>query len=61
VVRGFLAACEEGEEGVGGGRRASRRDAPLEGGLALLGDGDAVFEKAEGLRVPEGEELVLDH
>ena len=57
---GVLAECEEGEEGVRGGRRALKRDAPIEGGLALLGDGDAVFEKAEGLRAPEGEEVVLD-
>ena len=48
VVLGVLAGGEEGGEGVRGGRRASRRDAPIEGGLALLGDGDAVFEEAEG-------------
>ena len=43
--------------GAGG---ASRRDAPVEGGLPLLGDGDAVVEKAEGLRAPKGEKEVFD-
>ena len=46
---------------MGGRRRASSRDAPLEGGLTLLGDGDAVGEEAEGLRAPLGGKIVLDH
>ena len=61
VVRGVLAACEEGEEGVWSGRRASRRYAPLKGGLPLLGDGDAVVEEAERLMALEGGEVDLDH
>ena len=52
MVRGVLAACEESEEGVGGGRVGGCRIQPL------LGDGDAIFEKAEGLRTPEGGEVV---
>ena len=62
MVRSILAACEVGEEGLrgvfggcGGGRGGGCRVLPL------LGDGDAVFEIAEGLRAPEGEEIVLDH
>ena len=38
----------------------SRRDAHLEGGLALLGDGDAEVEEAERLRAPEGREIGLN-
>ena len=53
MVHGVLAACEEDKEGGGRGRGSERV-------LPLLGDGDAVFEKAEGLRAPEGEEVVLD-
>ena len=53
MVRGVLAACEESEEGVGGGRVGGCRIQPL------LGDGDAIFEKAEGLRAPEGGEVFL--
>ena len=54
MVRGVLAACEECEEGGVCGCRS-------ECVLPLLGDGDAVVEEAEGLRAPEGGEVVLDH
>ena len=50
MVRGFLAACEECEKGVGGGSGGfgggpggGSRDLPL------LGDGDTVGEEAERL------------
>ena len=49
-----------GEEGVGGGGRASRRYAPIKGGLPLLGDGGAVGEEAERLRAPEVGEIILE-
>ena len=51
---------EEGKEGVRRWGSATRGDAPVEGGLPLLGDGDAVVEETDGLGVPEGDEVFLD-
>ena len=53
MVRGVLASFEEGEEGAGSGSCGWHV-------LPLLGDGDAIGKKAEGLRAPEGEKAVLD-